>query len=298
MIMRRVRPGMYRSSRSVRLLLGFLALAGCGFAPLPRDASSYGFPSDGVLLGGVALPQTGPGFVRAKPGDDTRWGSPALVALIERAAGRVAALHAGTAPLYVGDLSGRGGGHHGSHGSHRTGRDVDVLFYLSDAHGRSVRGSGFYAFDRRGVSVRSDEAAGGAARAVAYFDTARNWALVRELVLDEAGLVQWIFCADGIKARLLAHAAEHEPDPRALLRASYVLHQPSKGRNHDDHFHVRIACSARDRALGCGDPGPVWPWWRNEHEKPAWDGAGHDDATLVRELMSELEPQPASARGQ
>jgi penicillin-insensitive murein endopeptidase len=289
MIMRRVRPARYRSSRSVvpRWALALaVVLGGCGLGPLPRDATSYGFPSDGVLLHGVALPQAGPGFVRAKQGDDTRWGSPALVSLIARAAARVQALHPGGAPLYVGDLSGRGGGYHGSHGSHRTGRDVDLLFYLSEPDGSSVRGSGFYAFDRRGVSVRSDEALG-TARGLAFFDTARNWALVRELVLDDAALVQWIFCADGIKARLLAHGAAHERDPRALLRASYVLHQPSSGRIHDDHFHVRLSCSARDRALGCGDPGPVWPWWRNAHEKPEWEGGGNDDVTLLQALLGE-----------
>jgi penicillin-insensitive murein endopeptidase len=260
-------------------------LCACGFAPLPRDATSYGFPSDGVLMHGVALEQRGPGFVRAKPGEDTRWGTATLVQLLERVSARVAQTLPGGEPLYVGDIGAKHGGQHDLHGSHRTGRDVDVLFFLSDARGRSVRGSGFYAFDRRGVSVRSD--AKGSARELAYFDVARNWALVRELVLDEQALVQWIFCADGIKAMLLAHGAEHEPNPQALVRASYVLHQPSRGRIHDDHFHIRIGCSAQDRMTGCGDPGPVWPWFRNDHEKPAWEGPGNDDATLVQALMGE-----------
>jgi penicillin-insensitive murein endopeptidase len=164
---------------------------------------------------------------------------------------------------------------------------VDVLFFLSDARGRSVRGRGFYAFDRRGVSVRSDAPAGGPPRELAFFDVARNWALVRELVLDEQALVQWIFCADGVKAQLLAYGAAHEPNPQALVRAAYVLHQPSRGRIHDDHFHIRIGCSAQDRMTGCVDPGPVWPWFRNDHEKPAWEGPGNDDATLVQALMSD-----------
>jgi hypothetical protein len=108
------------------------------------------------------------------------------------------------------------------------------------------------------------------------------------LVLDEEAPVQWIFCADGVKARLLAYAAEHEADPRALVRATYVLHQPSSGNPHRDHFHVRIACTAAERALGCQDAGPVWPWWRNSHEKPAWEGvSGNDDAALLQALLEE-----------
>jgi penicillin-insensitive murein endopeptidase len=274
------------------MLAGFaltLALWGCGFAPIPKGATSYGYPSDGVLLRGISLAQKGPGFVRAKPGEDTRWGTDTLVRMLERVAGRVAQQHPGAAALYVGDIGARDGGQHSLHGSHRTGRDVDVLFYLQDLRGRSVRGSGFYAFDRRGVSVRSDALEGASPRELAFFDVARNWTFVRELVLDEQALVQWIFCSDGIKAMLLAYGAEHEPDPRALLRASYVLHQPSRGRIHDDHFHIRIGCRAEDRSTGCGDPGPVWPWFRNEHEKPAWEGPGNDDETLVRALMSDVE---------
>jgi len=180
-------------------------------------------------------------------------------------------------------LSARTGGRHTRHGSHRTGRDADLLFYIVDASGRSVRGSGFFAFDERGAS--SVVAAGAPVRGVALFDTARNWALVRALLLDDEAPVQWIFCADGIKARLLAHAARHERDARALVRASYVLHQPTSGNPHRDHFHVRLACTARERALGCLDAGPVWPWLRLAHEKAEREGS-EDDRTLVQALVA------------
>jgi penicillin-insensitive murein endopeptidase len=186
----------------------------------------------------------------------------------------------------VADLTARAGGRHSRHGSHRTGRDVDVLFYLSDERGRSVRGSGFYGFDERGVSYVPSQS-GAPVRGLAFFDTERNWALVRAWVLDEEAPVQWIFCAEGIKARLLAHAAEHEQNPEALLRATYVLHQPSRGNPHRDHFHVRLACTGEERAHGCLEGGPVWPWLRNAHEKPAGEGAGSNDAMLVRALLEE-----------
>jgi penicillin-insensitive murein endopeptidase len=162
---------------------------------------------------------------------------------------------------------------------------VDLLFYLTDALGRSRRGSGFYAFDARGVGFVASKSA--PASGLAFFDTERNWALVRALVMDPQAPVQWIFCAEGVKARLLAHAAQHETDPEALVRASYVLHQPSTGNPHRDHFHVRIACTAEERMRGCQDAGPVWPWWRNDHEKPAWDDGRNDDGALAKALLSD-----------
>ncbi len=256
--------------------LSFLVFCGCGLSPLPEGAHSLGFANRGVLLAGTPLPKMGPGFVRARPDNDARFGVPRLIAAIERGAAQVQADFPKTRPLRVGDISGPSGGGHDQHGSHRTGRDVDILFYLADEHGRSIDGSGFFAFDERGVSSYQGR--------LAFFDTARNWALVRTLLADPEAIVQWIFCADGIKARLLAYAAEHEPDARILLRASYVVHQPSYGNPHRDHFHVRIACSAEERARGCQDEGPTWPWLRNEHEKPDWEGPGNDDATLVRML--------------
>lgn len=247
--------------------------------------ASIGYANGGYLLSGVPLPESGPGYLRAKTGEDTRWGAPVLRDAIERAAAKVARELPGGAPLIVGDISARFGGLHSRHGSHQTGRDVDVLFYLTDIDGRPRRGSGFYAFDELGASVVANKTA--PSGAVALFDTARNWTFVRELLLDERAPAQWIFCADGIKARLLAYALRHERDPRALLRAAYVLHQPSSGNPHRDHFHVRIACTGLERAVGCQDAGPTWPWIRNEHEKAERAGVD-DDATLLKALLADL----------
>lgn len=192
--------------------------------------------------------------------------------------------------MAVGDLSGREGGNHSRHGSHRTGRDADVLFYLVDALGRSVRGSGFYFFDERGVSQLGGPDESGRLSNVAYFDTARNWAFVRALLTNAEAPVQWIFCAVGVKQRLLAYAETHEPEPELVVRAAYVLHQPSSGNPHADHFHVRIACTAHERALGCIDNGPIWPWLRNEHEKPSWELTRLDDSVLLDALLADGPP--------
>jgi len=266
------------------VVLWLLSLLGaCGLSPIPLGATSLGSANGGILLNAYELSRAGRGYVQARPDDDTHFGTQALVSRIMQAAAAVHDAFPGGQPLKVGDLSQRHGGNHSRHGSHRTGRDADILFYLLDEQGRSISGSGFFAFDERPVSVHDGK--------LVYFDTARNWALVASLLSGDS-LVQWIFCADGIKARLLAYGAAHEVDPRVLLHAAYVLHQPSYGNPHRDHFHVRVACSGSERALGCQDEGPTWPWLRNEHEKPEWQGAAAnssaDDATLLGDLLAEL----------
>lgn len=256
------------------------------FAPTPEEPLSYGVTNDGVLRRGVALPERGRGYVRARPGDDTRWGNAVLTRTLTKAAEAVADAFPGTRPLRVGDLSWRFGGRHPRHGSHRSGRDADVLFYAVDGAGGPVRGLGFYAYDRHGMAHVG--AAAGPDRGLRFFDDARNWQLVRTMLLDEAARVQWIFCSNGIKSRLLRYAAAHEPSPDALFRAAWVLHEPSRGRRHDDHFHIRVLCSAEERARGCRDRGPIWPWLRKESEKPAGTaGATLSDEKLVEALLSE-----------
>jgi penicillin-insensitive murein DD-endopeptidase len=271
------------------ILVVAVVLGGCvGFQPPTERTVSHGMTNDGVLLGGVSLPDRGPGYVRARPREATRFGTPELVGTLERAAAAVAERLPGGAPLKVGDLSGPGGGRHPRHGSHRTGRDADLLFYVTDAHGRSVGATGFVRFDRFGFAVIPTGAPREGERLV--FDDARNWALVRTLLMDAEAPVQWILCSNGVKARLLRYAALHDGSAEALFRASWVLHEPTRALPHDDHFHVRVACTARQRASGCVDRGPIWPWIRKAVEKPA--SRPHrplTDAQLVKAIM---EPPP------
>lgn len=263
------------------LVSAAIGLGACGLTPKPARPTSLGRANDGRLVGGVPLPVRGPGFRQARPGERTRYGLPRVVAALTRAAEEVARRHPGTAPLRIGDLSYREGGRHPRHGSHRSGRDVDLVFYLTDAAGRSRRGRGWLGFDVHGVAADDRMGAG----ALFFFDEARNWTLVRTLLSDDAGPVQWIFVANPIKARLLAYGRLHEPDRELLLRAAWVLHQPSSGNPHADHFHVRWLCTAEERALGCRDVGPIWPWLRKAHEKPARPpGQADDDQGLLRAL--------------
>lgn len=249
----------------------------------------FGTPSSGELAGGTELPMAGAGFVRARPTDPTHWGTPSLVSAIERAAADVSRALPGTLPLRVGDLSAPGGGRHPRHHSHRTGRDADVMYYAVDSSGRPVDGTGLVHYGRYGYAV--DPASG----SLVFLDEARNWHFVRTLLLDPRANVQWIFCAWGVKRRLLEYAAANEPNPEVLFRATQVLHQPRDARPHDDHMHVRFACTGEDRANGCIDLGPLWTWLRRDAEKPASAaGAAMNDDALVAALLDD-EPGTAHA---
>lgn len=256
------------------LVLVVATSSGCALArahALPARSLALGETSFGRLHRGVPLTPRRGVLELARPDDPAHVGTSELVALLGRAADAVATAHPGGMPLRVGDLAAPLGGRHPRHRSHRAGRDVDVSFFQTDAEGRSIP-SRSAAFSRFGVA-RTDEG-------VTLFDDARNWTFVRALLADAAVPVQWIFCSRGVKTRLLRYALDHEPDHALVLRAAYVLAQPSDSAPHDDHFHVRVFCADEERALGCRDVGPRWPWLRHDvEEMPALPS---DDELLER----------------
>jgi len=278
---------MVSALRASILLVGGLCLSGClAFVPFPDDEPlSFGLTNAGILHRGVALPDRGEGYVRSRPGESTRFGTPDLIGALERAIAEVGRRFPGTAPMRVGDLSAPGGGRHPRHGSHRTGRDADLIFYVTDPAGRSREGRGWLAYNRFGYAVERRE--GAPTGELFFFDDARNWWFVRTLVLDDEAAVQWIFVSRGVKSRLLRHAMAHEQDPRAIVRAAYVLQEPSNASPHDDHFHVRVYCAEHALAHGCENRGPMWPWLRFAIEKPE-SGEPLTDEVLVRALCEGL----------
>lgn len=287
----KIRPASRRSSEvpSRRLVFAAVCLAVSGCSLGSAGSVSHGLPHAGYLAGGMALPDRGEGFERARPGEETRFGLPTLVNALMAAAASVHARFPGTAPVRIGDLGSPYGGEHGRHHSHRSGRDADVIFYLSTADGRSVHGRGWLAFDRFGVARETRAPAGNPVSGGLYFfDSARNWHFVRTLLLDEAARVQWIFCSKGVRHRLLAYALRHETEPELLVRAARVLHQPTNGNPHADHFHVRVLCGATQRALGCRDHGPRWPWLRDDDEKPAEALPRYGDREVLAYLAEDI----------
>ncbi|MBM4363921.1 MAG: penicillin-insensitive murein endopeptidase [Deltaproteobacteria bacterium] len=221
----------------------------------PGREGSVGVPHRGVLTGGVELPRSGPGFVRFRPTAATHWGNPRLVRALEQAAARVSREHPGGAPLVIGDLSARTGGRIPRHQSHRTGRDVDLGWFVTTPEGIPTRNPGF-------VAVGADALARLEGReAYVRLDLPRQWALVKALLQSPHADVQWMFASVVVEALLIDYArARGEPD-ELVHRAETVLIEPGDSLAHDDHIHLRIACSPDESVHGCEGGGPRWGWF-------------------------------------
>jgi penicillin-insensitive murein endopeptidase len=207
------------------------------------------------LRGGIALPPNGPGFERFRPFGRANYGTPALVNAIAHAAA-TAWTGPEAPPLLVGDLSAKGGGRIPGHQSHRSGRDADLLFFFTTPAGAPVRSPGFVRVGPDGIAP-ADPAPG-----ARYYrlDVARTWSLARALVTCPHAEVLWLFVSAPVEALLVEHALAAGEDLAVVERARAVMQQPSDSAPHDDHFHLRVACSADDASAGCVDGGPAWPW--------------------------------------
>jgi penicillin-insensitive murein endopeptidase len=225
----------------------------------PPRTVSCGHPTHGLLSQGVMLPPQGAGYAIAQPWRHRhRWyGTEALVALIRRAAARVASDFPDST-LAVGDLSRRGGGKINGHFAHQSGRDVDFIYYAVDPSGHPFAQDGFMAAYRAdGLAVKAHAPRRARIRE-RFFDVARNWALVRALVTDEAGVVRRIVVSPRVEHWLIGYAREIG-EPRALIaRAAALLDRPPYVHGHSDHMHVQIACPAEDAASGACIDGAPW----------------------------------------
>jgi penicillin-insensitive murein endopeptidase len=260
-----------------------LVLAGCARAPsalTPAWHGSIGSPSRGVLVAGAQVPRDAPGLAWLR-NNDRHWGLPRFSDAIARAAARVAEERPG-ARLFVGDLSTpTGGGPLSPHFSHRSGVDADLLFYVTTLDGAPVDSPGFVHFGADGLA--RDEAHGRWLR----FDVEREWLLVRALLDDPEARVQWIFVSEVAEAMLLEWAIARGEPLETIARAQQVMLQPNPGGVHDDHIHVRTACSPDEAVAGCENVGPRRPWL--SYETPA---TPESDADLAMALMLPPEEMP------
>jgi penicillin-insensitive murein endopeptidase len=154
----------------------------------------------------------------------------------------------------IGDLSSRFGGEASGHRSHRTGRDADLLFYVTTPDGRPLASPGFV---RMGPDALAPVPHGGN---YLRLDVEREWALIKALISSREANVQWLFVADSLEALLVEYARARGEDPELVWYAESVLLQPGRSLPHDDHLHLRIACTAEEAVAGCEGGGPYWPW--------------------------------------
>jgi penicillin-insensitive murein endopeptidase len=210
--------------------------------------------------------------------DDRHFGVPRFVHAIARAAAKVEAERPG-ALLTVGDLSVKTGGRLMPHLSHRTGRDADLLLYLTTLDGAPVTSPGFIHVGPDGLAW--DEAGHRFLR----FDIEREWLLVKTLLEDDEARIQWIFASRAIEAMLLEWARARGEPGETLVRAEEALLQPVPGGEHDDHVHVRTQCTVDEVARGCEPTGPVRSWILFDVPAAAPPG----DAELALDLLRPLE---------
>jgi penicillin-insensitive murein endopeptidase len=176
----------------------------------------------------------------------------------------------------VGDLSARRGGKIPGHHSHRTGRDVDLLYYVMTPSGAPVESPGFIRFASDGLAKLGEE------DRYLRLDVERQWLLVRALLLSKEADVQWMFASRDVEALLIDHARARGEDPFLIWRAETMLLQPGDSTPHDDHLHLRIACAPEEELAGCQGGGPRWPWLPpeptlGELDRVTLEQIAHDD---------------------
>jgi len=137
---------------------------------------------------------------------------------------------------------------------HRTGHDADLLLYATTLEGAPIPAPDFVHYGPDGLAW---DAAGGR---YVRFDVEREWLLVRTLLVDPDARIEWMFGNHVIEALLVEWARARGEDPEIILRAETLLLEPHPGGAHDDHLHVRTACSPEEEAQGCETGGPLRPW--------------------------------------
>jgi penicillin-insensitive murein DD-endopeptidase len=245
------------------------------------DSTSIGRCTAGRLEGSLALPLRAPGLV-FHPGKDpgSRFGTVELVQGLVRAAAAVERAHPGV-PLTVGDLARERGGEIPGHASHRSGRDVDVLFYLRRDDGAPFAPAKAIPLDPDGRGTDYGDLADPSDDVPVTLDAARTWSFVAALLADEAVAVQRIFVVEHLRTRLLEEARRVHAPAAVVQRFEEVTCQPSFP--HDDHMHIRVFCSPDDVAAGCVDGPPLYPWRKRALAaagvEPALAGDGDDETS-------------------
>jgi penicillin-insensitive murein endopeptidase len=180
----------------------------------------------------------------------SQYGTDELVWLITAVGQRVAAELPGH-KLGVADLSRAGGGLGPHHRSHQTGRDVDLLFFVTDRSGRSVMLEEMRHFGEDGTTVDGGPPL--------RFDVRRTWVVVRALATTPGVELEHLFIFAPLRSMLLDHARAIGEPESLVAWAGELLSQPADSAPHDDHLHVRIRCPAGDAGaehrLGLG-PAP------------------------------------------
>src|SRR5262249_29875943 len=83
---------------------------------------------------------------------------------------------------------------------------------------------------------------------------------IRTLLLLPEANVQWLFISTPLEAIITEYARALGEDPELIWHAESVMQQPVDSLPHDDHLHLRTACTPEEAVVGCEGGGPYWPW--------------------------------------
>ncbi len=261
---------------------GFLALFAIGMLGCatpsslsPNIGGSMGMTHRGYLWNGEELAAGGPGYAFLR--DNGRHFALERFARAITSAAEEVDRERPPSTLVIGDLSAKNGGPIMPHLSHRNGRDADLVLYATTLDGAKIDSPGFIHFGPDGLAFDPK------GHRFLRFDVEREWLLVKSLIENPEARIQWMFCNHAIEAMLIEWArARGEPD-EIVWRAEQLLLEPHPGGAHDDHIHVRTACSTDDIVRGCIPFGPERPWLALPPPPRL-----PDDADLARELFETL----------
>jgi penicillin-insensitive murein endopeptidase len=201
------------------------------FTPtLPDSTEAMGFYADGSLKNAIELSMESFAHLKIFRLRYRSWATQSLVDTIEQGAALFRTKFPYGDRMQIGDMSSEHGGTLSMHSSHQNGLDADVAYLQTDQKERNPDVWGDSGFSESFVSN---------GKVTSNFDIPRNWFLLKELVMT--GNVRRIFVDEAIKETFCDQSTTIDPGLDSATRTE-VLRRLRPYGNHDDHFHMRIAC--------------------------------------------------------
>jgi penicillin-insensitive murein endopeptidase len=217
--------------------------------PSKQRTAPLGFYAKGCLAGGIAIPVDGPAWQVIHLSRNRRWGTPEMIALVERLA-REAKAEDGWNGLMIGDISQpRGGPMLSGHASHQIGLDADI--WLTPMPDRTMT------YEEREVVPEASVLKS----SMVQVDN-RKWTRAHQRLIVRAASypqVERVFVHPAIKKKLCDTL---EGSDRTVLNKIRPIY------GHHYHFHIRMKCPPGSAGCedqvdppmdsGCGKPLAEW----------------------------------------
>ena len=191
--------------------------------PSTQRTAPLGFYAKGCLAGGMAIAADGPAWQVIHPSRNRRWGTPGMIALVQRLA-REAKASDGWNGLLIGDISQpRGGPMLTGHASHQIGLDADI--WLTPMPDRRLT------YQEREVVPRAS-----VLRSSMMSVDNGKWTRAHERLIIRAASypeVERVFVHPAIKKKLCDTVDG---------RGRSVLNKIRPIYGHHYHFHIRMRC--------------------------------------------------------